>query len=114
MTWMEKRMEIVQEMRGALRDLVDAKAATEAAHEALVLAREQYQAELVRLENQHSTTFQVREMQRDMFQAEDVETAAITQYEVLRAGLEKARGDLAQSYGVDWKPEPRPKDAPKE
>lgn len=114
MTWMEKRMEIVQEMRGALRDLVDAKAATEAAHEALVLAREQYQAELVRLENQHSTTFQVREMQRDMFQAEDVETAAITQYEILRAGLEKARGDLAQSYGVDWKPEPRPKDAPKE
>lgn len=114
MTWMEKRMEIVQEMRGALRDIVDAKAATEAAHEALVLAREQYQAELVRLENQHSTTFQVREVQRDMFQAEDVETAAITQYEVSRAALEKARGDLAQSYGVDWKPEPRPKDAPKE
>jgi outer membrane protein TolC len=106
MTWLQKRMQIVQEMRGALRDVVDARASSEATTQARVLSQEQYQAEVVRLENQHSTTFQVRESQRDLFQAEDVETAAITQYEILRASLERARGTLAQEYGVHFELEP--------
>jgi len=104
MVWLERRMNIVQELRGALRDVADARAATEAATLARVLAEEQYQAELVRLENQHSTTFQVREAQRDLFEAEERETVAVTQYETLLAGLERARGTLAAGYGVVWEP----------
>jgi outer membrane protein TolC len=105
MAWLERRVIIVQELRGALRDVADAKAATEAATQSRVLAEQQYQAEVVRLENQHSTTFQVREAQRDLFQAQASETASITQYEILLAGLERARGRLAQKYGVEWEPE---------
>lgn len=104
MAVLERRMSIVQELRGAIRDVADAQAAFEAAQQARVLAEEQYQAELVRLENEHSTTFQVREAQRDLFEAQDSETAAITQYEVLRAAYLRFRGDLAQRHGVRWEP----------
>ncbi|MBL8842429.1 MAG: TolC family protein [Planctomycetes bacterium] len=100
MALLERRMAIVQELRGAVRDVNDAEAAYAAARQARLLAEEQYQAELTRLENEHSTTFQVREAQRDLFEARDRETAAITQYEVLRAGLSRAKGDLARQYGV--------------
>ena len=102
MTWLQKRMQIVQEMRGALRDVVDARASSEATTQARVLSQEQYQAEVVRLENQHSTTFQVREVQRDLVEAEDAETASITDYEITRAALERAKGTLAQRYGVQF------------
>ncbi len=101
MALLERRMAIVQELRGALRDVTDGAAAYQAARQARLLAEEQYQAELTRLENEHSTTFQVREAQRDLFEARDRETAAITQYEVLRAGLFRARGDLSGRYGVE-------------
>lgn len=111
MSWLSLRMTIVQEIRGALRDVADAKAATEASREARVLAEEQYQAELVRLENQHSTTFQVRESQRDLFEAQDAETLAIVQYEILLAALERSRGRLAQQYGVEWELTARPEGA---
>lgn len=104
MTWLERRMNVVRELRTALRDVADAKAATEASTQARILAEEQLQAEQVRLDNQHSTTFQVREAQRDLFEAQDAETAAITQYEILLAGLERARGRLAQQYGIRWEP----------
>lgn len=102
MSWLQLRMQIVQEMRGALRDVVDAKASSEATKEARMLSQEQYQAEVVRLENQHSTTFQVREIQRDLVQAQDAESASITQYETLRAAVDRARGTLAQKYGVQF------------
>ncbi len=101
MAMLDRRMAIVHELRGAVRDVADAEAAFEAARQARLLAEEQYQAEITRLENEHSTTFQVREAQRDMFEARDRETAAITQYEVLLAGLGRARGDLARRYGVE-------------
>lgn len=104
MAWLSRRMEVVREILAALRDVADAKAAAEAATQSRVLAQEQYQAELVRLENQHSTTFQVREAQRDLFEAEDRETAAITQYEIQRAAFERARGGLAERFGVRWEP----------
>jgi outer membrane protein TolC len=107
MVWLERRMTVVQELRTSLRDAADAKAATEAAIQARILADEQYQAELIRLENQQSTTFQVREVQRDLFEAQDRETTAITQYEILLAAVERARGRLAKQYGVDWQPEER-------
>jgi len=100
-------MGIVQELRSALRDVADAKAGTEAAREARVLAEEQYRAELTRLENQHSTTFQVREAQRDMFEARDAEIDAITGYEVSLAALDRARGILARKYGREWAPNER-------
>ncbi len=106
-TWLERRMNVVHELRGALRDVADGRAATQAATQSRILAEQQYQAEVVRLENQHSTTFQVREAQRDLFEAQANETAAITQYEVLLAGLERSRGRLAQHYGVQWRPEER-------
>src|SRR5262249_23857616 len=107
MSWLQKRMEVVQEMRGARRDLVDARASSEATKQARVLSEEQYQAEVLRLENQHSTTFQVREVQRDLVQAQDAESASITQYETLRAALDRARGTLAQKYGVQFVMEAR-------
>lgn len=102
MALLSQRMAVVGELRRALRDVADARAAFAAAEQARLLAEEQYQAELVRLENEHSTTFQVREAQRDMFEARDRATAAITQYETNVAALEQARGSLAQRYGVRW------------
>ncbi len=102
MNWLQLRMQIVQEMRSALRDVVDAKASSEATTQARILSQEQYQAEVIRLENQHSTTFQVREVQRDLVEAQDAESASITQYEILRAAVERARGTLAQRYGVEF------------
>lgn len=107
MALLERRMAIVQELRTALRDVADAQAAYEAAMQARILAEEQYQAEIVRLENEHSTTFQVREAQRDLFEARDNETAALIQYEILFAGLERARGDLARRFGVEVELETR-------
>ncbi|MSR48106.1 MAG: TolC family protein [Planctomycetes bacterium] len=102
MALLERRMLIVEELRRTIRDVADAGAAFEAAKQARLLAEEQYQAELVRLENEHSTTFQVREVQRDLFEALDREGAAITAYETSYAALDKARGELAQKYGVRW------------
>ena len=107
MGWGDRRMAVVLDLRGALRNVADAYAATDAAMQARVLAEQQYQAERIRLDNDHSTTFQVREAQRDLFEAQDRETAAITQYEILVAGLERARGRLAQHYGVAWEPDGR-------
>ncbi len=102
MMLLERRMAIVQEVRGARRDVGNAKAAYDAAHQARLLAEEQYQAERVRLDNDHSTTFQVREAQRDLFEAVDRETASITDYEVLVASLDRASGQLAQKHGVSF------------
>jgi len=104
MALLERRMGVVEELRATLRDVADARAAYAAAEQARLLAEEQYQAELTRLENEHSTTFQVREAQRDLFEARDRATAAITQYEVSRAALDQARGELAQQFGVQWQP----------
>ncbi len=98
------RMSIVQESRSTLRDLRNARAQVAAAKEAYVLAREQYEAEQIRLDNQRSTTFQVREAQRDMFERRDAEILAITDYEEFVAKLAQVQGQLAQQFGVIWEP----------
>jgi outer membrane protein TolC len=109
MNWRILRMNIVHEIRQAWRQVVDGHARTEAAQQARVLAEEQYRAEQVRLDNQHSTTFQVREIQRDLFQAIDQETSALVEYEIRLANLSLAQGILATEYGVVWDfAEPRP------
>ena len=99
------RMTILQEARAALRDVRDAYAQTQAAQTATELAKEQYEAELIRLENDRSTTFQVRESQRDWFEAQDTETRAIVDFEIFRARLQQVQGKLAQDYGVIWEPD---------
>ena len=94
------RMDIVQETRGALRDVDNARARSEAARTARILAEEQYEAEKVRLENKFATTFEVREAQRDLFEAIDIETRAILDYEIQRARLSRVQGILAYEFGV--------------
>ena len=53
----------------------------------------------------------MRESQRDLFQAQDAETLAIVQYEILLAALDRSRGVLAQKYGVEWEPLSNPEGA---
>jgi outer membrane protein TolC len=89
-----------------LRDVGDGKARIDAAVEARKLAQEEYDAELIRLQNDHSTTFQVRESQRDLIQDRNAETRAIVDYQIRLANLSRAQGLLAQEYGVVWIPDP--------
>lgn len=95
------RMNIVQETRAALRDVADARARTQAARAARVLAEQQYEAEKVRLENEFSTTFEVREAQRDWLEAIDNETRAIVNYEIQLAKLLQVQGILADQHGLE-------------
>ena len=98
----QQRMVVIRETRTALRDVTDAWARFEASRQGAELATAQYKAEQVRMANQVSTSFEVREAQRDLFEAVDLETRAILDYEIQRARLEQVQGLLAQQYGVLW------------
>ncbi len=98
----QTKMTILQDSKTALREVVNGRAQVEAARSSRELAQEQYEAEKIRLENQRSTTFNVRESQRDLFTAIDTEIRAVVDYEIAWATLQQVQGVLAQEYGVLW------------
>ena len=108
MIWSARRNDVVLETRTALRDVQSARARIVASAEARRLAEEQLRAEEVRFGLGSSTTFEVRESQRDLFEAQDTETRALLDYEIELAGLELVQGNLAERFGVQFEDERPP------
>jgi len=107
LVWLKLRTQIVQELRGALRDVTDGRASVEAARQSRILAEDQFEAQKIRLDNQHATTFEVREAQRDLFEARDSETQAVVNYMMSIANLFLAQGILAEQFGEIFEDETR-------
>jgi outer membrane protein TolC len=100
-TLRETRMNAVGEVRVSVRAVELQIARVEATAETSRLNREVYEGEKRRLENDLSTPFQVRQMQRDLLTAIDSETRSQLDLEVARASLLAAQGRLLYAYGLE-------------
>ncbi|MFH0945469.1 MAG: TolC family protein [Planctomycetota bacterium] len=104
-----KNMEnqVIQEVRNGVREVRNRKEEIDAAHEAVRLAEERWNAEQKRQEVGYSTTFQVRDAQASWQEAKDAELRALFGFQIARASLGAAQGSLLQQYGILPAPKPR-------
>ena len=95
-------MNIVAEVRAAVRDVRYRAEAVAAATKSVELALRQLEAEEARNAEGLSTTFQVLEFQRDLSQALSSEKAARAGYAKALAALAKAEGRFAGDWSADF------------
>ncbi len=97
----ETEMNAVAAVRNAVRNVQAQAERVTAAIETTRLQNETAEGEKRRLENDLSTPFQVRQAQRDLLTALDVQTRAQLDLEIARAALLAAQGRLLGAYGVE-------------
>ncbi|MEW6071673.1 MAG: TolC family protein [Planctomycetota bacterium] len=88
-------LDILAEVRGAVRDVRYRSESVTAAKTSLALARRQLEAEEARFRHGVSTTYQVLEFQKDLAEALSNEQAARAAYAKALAALRHAEGGLA-------------------
>ena len=91
-------LNVLAEVRAAVRDLVYAAASVSAAQKSSEFAERQLAAEQARFREGLSTTFQVLEFQRDLVTARSTLTIARAQYAKAVVSLQHAEGEL---FGPD-------------
>ncbi len=96
----QRELDVLAEVRAALRDVRFRAEAVQAATTSLELARRQLEAEQSRLDIGLSTTFQVLEFQQDLAQALSTERAARAAYAKAWAALAHAEGTLGTEGGA--------------
>lgn len=92
--------EIELEVRNTLRSLTNSKRRIDAAASSVELAEEVLSNELEKLEVGLSTTREILEAQRDLINAEAAKIAAITDFNIALAELEKVRGTMLESNNI--------------
>lgn len=96
----ELEVQIVHELRDAVREIVLQHEQYLATSEALVLSTERYNGEVKRLEAGISIPFQVREAERTMIDDTVMKARALLDYQIARAKLKQANGTLLSGYGI--------------
>ncbi|MBI4568177.1 MAG: TolC family protein [Planctomycetes bacterium] len=86
----------IQEVRAAFLDLQSAVTRMEVTRAGQILAREQYLGEQRKLKEGMSTTFQVTEFVKQRLAASRANLKAITDAQIARSSLERAKGTLRQ------------------
>ncbi len=95
-------LDLLSEVRAAVRDVRFRVESVAAAKTSLELARRQLEAEEARREIGLSTTFQVLEFQRDLAEALSAEQAARSAYAKAVGALAHAEGNLIEGPAQDW------------
>ncbi len=106
-TLRETEMNVIQEVRSAVRGVQLQEQRVIATSESTRLNRELYEGERRRLQNDLSTPFQVRETLQNLLAAIDTETRARLDREVARTRLLSVQGLLLQHYGIAVPEPPR-------
>lgn len=96
----EKEIEIVYELREAVRDISLQREKMQAAGESKRLSEERYRGELKLLEVGRSIPYQVREAERNYLSGRDAESRAFLDYQIALVKLEKIKGNLLTAYGI--------------
>jgi outer membrane protein len=91
---------VIDEVRRGVRDLESGKERVQSAVEAYRLAKETYDSLLRRYEVGMAIIFDVRQAQRDVFEARDAETRAELDYQISKAQVARSRGSLLVQYGL--------------
>jgi outer membrane protein len=100
-TLRDAELQTITDVRTAAREVQLQIERVAATAESTRLNRETYEGEKRRLENDLSTPFLVKQAQRDLLTATDIETRAQLDLEVARAGLLFAEGRLIYAYGLE-------------
>jgi outer membrane protein TolC len=93
-------LQVIEEVRVAVRAVNTNTKRVEATREATRLAREQLAAEERRLAVGLSTSFEVLRLQTDLATARNREIQAITDYRVSLANLDRVVGTLLERFGI--------------
>ncbi len=96
----EKEIEIMYELREAVRDIALQREKLVAAAESKKLSEERYYGEVKRLEAGRSITYQVREAESTYLGEMVTENRARLDYQIALAKLEKIKGTLLSAYGI--------------
>jgi outer membrane protein TolC len=88
----KSRNTISMEVQKAIIGLVQGKAQVEAAHKAVLLAREMWEGEKVKLDAGASTSYQVILRERDYYSARQAEVAAMAAYAKAMVEIDRSRG----------------------
>lgn len=105
--------QITLDVRQAVRDLKTARERIDVSQSQIRSAQATLDAELKRLNVGISTSFQVLQFQQDVANAQNQHIRAVVDYNEAAFKLERARGTLLTTYGVqvegaDLKPDPKP------
>jgi len=96
----EMRIQIVREIRDAIRDVILQKERIIASRESMSLARERYEGEKTRLEAGISIPYQVREAERNLHTETVTNIRAILDYQIALAKIQKVQGLLMKKYNI--------------
>ncbi|MBI4454960.1 MAG: TolC family protein [Acidobacteria bacterium] len=94
------RNQIALEVRQAMIGLIQGKAQVEAAHQAVVLARQTLEAEQKKLQAGVSTSYQVILRERDLVEAELAEVQALGGYAKARVEMGRSAGKSLDRSGI--------------
>ena len=89
------------EVRQAIIGLIQGKAQVEAAHQAVLLARQTLDAEQKKLEAGVSTPYQAVLRQRDVITAENAEVQAVAAYAKSLVEMDRAMGTTLSRNGIE-------------
>jgi outer membrane protein TolC len=90
------------EVRKAIIGLIQGGAQVEAAHKAVLLAREMWEGEQSKLEAGASTSYQVILLERDFVSAQQAEVAAMATYAKAMVEMDRARGATLDRNGIEY------------
>jgi len=96
----EKEIEIVYELREAVRDISLQREKMQAAGESKRLSEERYRGEIKLLEVGRSIPYQVREAKRNYLTGRDSENRARLDYQIALVKIEKIKGNLLAAYSI--------------
>ena len=97
---MQLQDQIALEVRQAVRALRTARQRITVTQSRVSSTQALLDSELIRYEVGISTAFQVLEFQEDLAEAQSQHLRAVVDYNQAAIGLERARGTLLQTYGI--------------
>lgn len=101
----KKELDIVVEVRGAVRDAMTNIERVYATRKSRELAEKRLEVEERKLEVGRSTSLEILRAQEDLATAEGNEVKAIVDYEISLGNLERAKGTIFDAYGIELEEE---------
>ncbi len=101
----KKELDIVVEVRGAVRDAMTNIERVYATRKSRELAEKRLEVEERKLEVGRSTSLEILRAQEDLATAEGNEVKAIVDYEISMGNLERAKGTIFDAYGIELEEE---------
>lgn len=96
----KKELDIVVEVREAVRDVITNRGRVNATRKSRELARERLESEEKKFSVGRTTSLEVLRAQEDLATAEGNEAKAIIDYEISLGNLEKAKGTILDAYNI--------------